>query len=162
LFDQVDFGKLELDGGGVEHMGDNTTGEGDGDDESVQVTLSELDPSVTQLFFFVILHHREKKTPVRKRSGMTWNPALSEKGVSAQEMMKEHQAKEAAFKKKEAEEQPNQGLFHDLEISIRFMSTSGSDNGASNHEIEKEVCRFDTARCCPAPLATGFLGGALR
>lgn len=55
-FDQVDFGKLDLNGGGLTHLGDNRSGEGDGDDESVVINLDLLDESITQLFLFVTIH----------------------------------------------------------------------------------------------------------
>jgi len=55
-FDQVDFGKLDLNGGGLTHLGDNRSGEGDGDDESVVINLDHLDDSITHLFLFVTIH----------------------------------------------------------------------------------------------------------
>ena len=55
-FDQVDFGKLELNGGGLTHLGDNRDGEGDGDDESIVINLDQLDESITHLFLFVTIH----------------------------------------------------------------------------------------------------------
>ncbi len=42
--------------GAVEHTGDNLTGEGDGDDESINVDLIALDPKVTNIFFPVSIH----------------------------------------------------------------------------------------------------------
>ena len=50
FFDQCDFGKHRLRGGGVTHLGDNRTGStGATDDESILIELSKLDPSVTQV-----------------------------------------------------------------------------------------------------------------
>lgn len=40
----------------VEHTGDNTTGEGDGDDESVLVDLEKIPAEVTKLVFTVTIH----------------------------------------------------------------------------------------------------------
>jgi stress response protein SCP2 len=37
------------------HAGDNRTGDGEGDDESIAMTIKDLDPIVTQLFVFVTL-----------------------------------------------------------------------------------------------------------
>jgi tellurium resistance protein TerD len=46
-------------GGAVEHQGDNTTGQGDGDDEQVKVDLSKLPDTVSKLVFAVTIHDAE-------------------------------------------------------------------------------------------------------
>lgn len=51
--DVVFFNKLKSDDGAIIHTGDNLTGEGEGDDESIIVNLHELNPSVTGLVFTV-------------------------------------------------------------------------------------------------------------
>ncbi|RAY15504.1 TerD family protein [Actinomadura craniellae] len=53
IADVVFFGKLTSDDGSVRHTGDNLTGAGDGDDESVIVDLSRLPVHVTSLVFTV-------------------------------------------------------------------------------------------------------------
>ncbi|AEI11169.1 TerD family protein [Cellulomonas gilvus] len=53
LVDQVWFRQLRSKDGSVQHLGDNLTGAGDGDDESVVVDLGAVTPSVTQLVFTV-------------------------------------------------------------------------------------------------------------
>ncbi|KAB2342060.1 TerD family protein [Actinomadura rudentiformis] len=53
LADVVYFGKLVSDDGSVRHTGDNVTGHGDGDDESVLVDLGRLPVHVTSLVFTV-------------------------------------------------------------------------------------------------------------
>jgi len=53
LADVVYFGKLTSDDGSVRHTGDNLTGVGDGDDESVIVDLTRLPVHVTSLVFTV-------------------------------------------------------------------------------------------------------------
>jgi tellurium resistance protein TerZ len=53
LVDQVWFGQLKSDDGAVQHTGDNLTGDGDGDDESIKVNLSRLPSNVTTLVFTV-------------------------------------------------------------------------------------------------------------
>lgn len=40
---------------GIEHMGDNRTGAGDGDDEVINVTLSEVEAGVSKLAFAVTI-----------------------------------------------------------------------------------------------------------
>ena len=53
----VFYGNLEHPSGAVKHMGDNLTGEGDGDDEQIVVDLAKVPASVERvdlnLFFYV-------------------------------------------------------------------------------------------------------------
>jgi len=53
LLDQVWFQQLKSRDGAVQHTGDNLTGDGDGDDESIKVDLSRLPAAVTTLVFTV-------------------------------------------------------------------------------------------------------------
>lgn len=53
LVDQVWFQQLRSKDGSVLHTGDNRTGAGDGDDESIKVDLSQVPPAVTTLVFTV-------------------------------------------------------------------------------------------------------------
>ena len=53
LVDQVWFRQLKSKDGAVQHTGDNLTGKGDGDDESVIVDLQALPATVAQLVFTV-------------------------------------------------------------------------------------------------------------
>jgi tellurium resistance protein TerZ len=53
LVDQVWFQQLVSQDGAVRHTGDNRTGTGDGDDESIQVDLSRLPAAVETLVFTV-------------------------------------------------------------------------------------------------------------
>ncbi|MFE9959214.1 TerD family protein [Micromonospora sp. NPDC005299] len=53
LVDQVWFRQLKSRDGAVRHTGDNLTGAGDGDDESIMVDLSRLSASVRTLIFTV-------------------------------------------------------------------------------------------------------------
>lgn len=48
----------------VQHTGDNLTGEGDGDDESINVDLAKVDPRATELCVVVTIHDAE----VRKQN----------------------------------------------------------------------------------------------
>ncbi|WP_305094957.1 TerD family protein [Prescottella sp. R16] len=52
----VFYNNLKSPDGAVEHTGDNLTGEGDGDDESINIDLTALDPKVTNIFFPVSIH----------------------------------------------------------------------------------------------------------
>ena len=51
--DAVWFRKLKSSDGSITHTGDNLTGEGDGDDESIIVELDKLAPNVQTLVFTV-------------------------------------------------------------------------------------------------------------
>lgn len=53
LVDQVWFKQLTSLDGAVHHTGDNLTGDGDGDDEAIQVDLSRLPSAVATLVFVV-------------------------------------------------------------------------------------------------------------
>lgn len=53
LVDQVWFRQLNSQDGSVHHTGDNLTGAGEGDDESIQVDLSRLPATVNTLVFTV-------------------------------------------------------------------------------------------------------------
>ena len=53
LVDAVWFRQLRSQDGSVVHTGDNLTGAGEGDDESVIVDLTRLSPVVTQIVFTV-------------------------------------------------------------------------------------------------------------
>jgi tellurium resistance protein TerZ len=53
LLDQVWFNQLRSQDGAIVHTGDNRTGAGDGDDESIIVELGQLPSTVTTLAFTV-------------------------------------------------------------------------------------------------------------
>lgn len=53
LVDQVWFNQLRSKDGAVQHTGDNLTGAGEGDDESIEVDLGALVSTVTTLVFVV-------------------------------------------------------------------------------------------------------------
>ncbi|MFS0735854.1 TerD family protein [Sphingomonas sp. 1P06PA] len=68
--------------GAVEHQGDNTTGEGAGDDEVVKVNLANLPASVTKLAFAVTIHDADAR---KQNFGMVSNAyirVLNEAGGS--------------------------------------------------------------------------------
>jgi tellurium resistance protein TerZ len=53
LVDAVWFRQLRSQDGSVQHTGDNLTGAGDGDDETILVDLTRLSPAITQIAFVV-------------------------------------------------------------------------------------------------------------
>ena len=54
--DFVFYNNLNHPSGGVSHLGDNTTGEGDGDDEELKVTLDKVPANVERIAFTVTIH----------------------------------------------------------------------------------------------------------
>ena len=54
--DFIFYGKLKSDDGSIEHTGDNRTGEGDGDDESLYVFLDKIPADVEKVVFTVTIH----------------------------------------------------------------------------------------------------------
>lgn len=69
----------------VQHTGDNLTGEGDGDDESINVDLSRIDPRVSELCIVVTIHDAE----VRKQNfGQVRNSYVRIVDANGNEMVK--------------------------------------------------------------------------
>ncbi|WP_030852608.1 TerD family protein [Streptomyces sp. NRRL S-475] len=64
--DSCYFGKLQIVGGAIRHSGDNLTGEGGGDDETIMVDLGRLPQEVTGLVFTVNSFSGQKFTEVAK------------------------------------------------------------------------------------------------
>jgi tellurium resistance protein TerD len=54
--DFIFYNQLKSSCGSVEHTGDNQTGEGDGDDEALKVTLGSVPPEITRLVVAVTIH----------------------------------------------------------------------------------------------------------
>ena len=54
--DVVYFGNLQHSSGAVKHMGDNLTGEGEGDDEQIFVDLDKIPPQYDKLVFVVNIY----------------------------------------------------------------------------------------------------------
>ena len=56
------FNNMKSPEGSVEHTGDNTTGEGDGDDEAIKVDLSTVPAEVAKVVFPVSIYEAEQRT----------------------------------------------------------------------------------------------------
>ena len=54
--DFVFYNNLKHSSGAVEHLGDNLTGEGDGDDEQLKVDLSLVPQNISKIAFTVTIH----------------------------------------------------------------------------------------------------------
>ena len=59
--DFVFFGNLTHPSGGVQHMGDNRTGAGAGDDEQIRVDLSSVPAQITKIAFTVTIYEAEQR-----------------------------------------------------------------------------------------------------
>ncbi|MBQ2801590.1 MAG: TerD family protein [Lachnospiraceae bacterium] len=59
--DFVFYGNLEHESKAVKHMGDNLTGEGDGDDEQIQVNLDMIPTSTEKIAFTVTIYDAESR-----------------------------------------------------------------------------------------------------
>jgi tellurium resistance protein TerD len=56
----VFYNNLISSDGSTIHQGDNTTGEGDGDDEEIKINLNKVDENVLQMMFVVTIHDADK------------------------------------------------------------------------------------------------------
>ena len=68
--DFIYFGNLTHPSGSVQHMGDNLTGEGDGDDEQIEVSLAGIPANVEKVAFTVTIYDAE---PRRQNFGQVSN-----------------------------------------------------------------------------------------
>ncbi|MDO4261180.1 MAG: TerD family protein [Eubacteriales bacterium] len=59
--DFVFYGNLQHPSGGVQHMGDNLTGAGDGDDEQIKVNLSQVPANISRIAFTVTIYEAEER-----------------------------------------------------------------------------------------------------
>ncbi|WP_067853501.1 TerD family protein [Nocardia shimofusensis] len=57
----VFYNNLRSPEGTIEHTGDNLTGEGDGDDEVINIDLAATPPSITNIFFAVSIHDADAR-----------------------------------------------------------------------------------------------------
>ena len=58
----VFFNNLRSPDGSIEHTGDNTTGEGDGDDEAINVDLAGVPPQIESIVFPVSIYDAEARS----------------------------------------------------------------------------------------------------
>ena len=55
------YGNLEHASGALKHMGDNLTGEGEGDDEQIQVDLTKIPANIEKVAFTVTIYEAEAR-----------------------------------------------------------------------------------------------------
>lgn len=68
--DFVFYGNLRHKSGAVEHLGDNLTGAGDGDDEQIKIDLSRVPANISRIAFTVTIYEAEER---RQNFGMMNN-----------------------------------------------------------------------------------------
>jgi tellurium resistance protein TerD len=68
--DFIFYNQLRSPEGSVEHTGDNLTGDGEGDDESIKVDLGRVPPEIQKLAITVTIHDAETR---RQNFGMVQN-----------------------------------------------------------------------------------------
>lgn len=59
--DFVFFGNLVHPSGSVQHLGDNKSGVGDGDDEQIRIDLSRIPENITKIAFTVTIYESEQR-----------------------------------------------------------------------------------------------------
>lgn len=59
--DFIFFGNLKHTSGSVEHLGDNLTGAGDGDDEQIKINLSVIPQNITRIVIAVSIYDAEER-----------------------------------------------------------------------------------------------------
>ncbi|MBQ9574928.1 MAG: TerD family protein [Synergistaceae bacterium] len=59
--DFVFYNNLKHSSGAIQHMGDNLTGAGDGDDEEIRVDLTKVPANVDKIAFTVTIHEADKR-----------------------------------------------------------------------------------------------------
>lgn len=55
------YGNLEHTSGAIKHMGDNLTGEGEGDDEQIEVDLTKIPANVSKVAFTCTIYEAETR-----------------------------------------------------------------------------------------------------
>ena len=59
--DFVFYGNLKHPSGAVEHLGDNLTGQGDGDDEQIKIDLGRVPENITRIAFTVTIYEADER-----------------------------------------------------------------------------------------------------
>lgn len=68
--DFIFYNQLKSQDGSIEHLGDNLTGGGDGDDEQVRIELNKVPGDIERIAFCVTIHDAESR---RQNFGMVSN-----------------------------------------------------------------------------------------
>lgn len=60
-YDFIFYNNLTHSSGAVQHMGDNLTGAGDGDDEQIKIDLSKVPANIDKIAFTVTIHEADSR-----------------------------------------------------------------------------------------------------
>ena len=87
----VFYNNLKSPDGAVEHTGDNLTGEGESDDESIRIDLSKISPNACEICFVVTIHEAD----VRKQNfGQVHNSFIRIYNTDTQEEIMKYELEE--------------------------------------------------------------------
>ena len=95
--DFVFYGNLVHPSGAVQHMGDNLTGAGDGDDEQIKIDLSKIPANITKIAFTVTIYDAEAR---RQNFGQVSNAFVRIfNEVTGEEILRYDLAKDSPLRK---------------------------------------------------------------
>ncbi|MGB3533632.1 MAG: TerD family protein [Microcoleaceae cyanobacterium] len=57
----VFYNNLNSPDGSVQHLGDSLTGEGSGDDETLEINLEKINPNIKEVIFVVTIHEADQR-----------------------------------------------------------------------------------------------------
>ena len=80
--DFIFFNNLKSSDGSVEHTGDNRTGEGDGDDETLSVDLSKVPADVSKVIFAVTIYDGQTRNQHFGQVGNAYIRVINDAGGS--------------------------------------------------------------------------------
>ena len=87
----VFYNNLKSPDGAVEHTGDNLTGEGEGDDESIRIDLSKISPNASEICFVVTIHKADER---KRNSGQVHNSFIRIYNTDTQEEIMKYELEE--------------------------------------------------------------------
>ena len=116
----------------VKHWGDNRTGEGDGDDETIEVDLTNVNSSIEELLFVVTIHDAEKR---RQNFGQVKNSFIRVYNLETQEEITKYELEEE-FSRETAIEF---GRLYKKNDEWRFQAVGTGYNAGLQTFVEKYV-----------------------
>ena len=87
----VFYNNLKSPDGAVEHTGDNLTGEGEGDDESIRIDLSKISPNASEICFVVTIHKADGR---KQNFGQVHNSFIRIYNTDTQEEIMKYELEE--------------------------------------------------------------------
>ena len=87
----VYYNNLKSPDGAVEHTGDNLTGEGEGDDESIRIDLSKISPNASEICFVVTIHKADER---KQNFGQVHNSFIRIYNTDTQEEIMKYELEE--------------------------------------------------------------------